>query len=616
MVHTKGDEVSKKQLLNKLNKSQVEAKVNFIKNYMSAFNSADGSLVDANSNVSGKNIGILEAELYKFETIQVNRKMVTDKIKMLWGKETTEQYLKDIEDHLIYIHDETSLRPYCASVNMFPYLFEGTKPLGGTSKAPTNLQSFCGSFVNLVYQLASGFAGAIATVEFLMYFDHFARLTYGEDYINTNTKDIKQELQGVVYALNQPASARGNQSVFWNISVFDKYYFESIFGEFTFPDGDKADYTSIAKLQDFFMNWFREEREKELLTYPVLTSAVLVDPETKKPKDDTFAHMLARHMSKGLSFFVYQSESADSLASCCRLRNELADNTFSYTLGAGGVSTGSVQVITINMNRVVQKHTCFTDLIKRVQKYLMAHRAVIEDYLKAGLLPAYTAGFISLDKQFCTIGINGMLEAMEYLSDEPMAYPESYMENVSEILKVIYTLNKEAYKEYKVKFNTEFVPAENLGVKNSKWDKEDGLKVKRDCYNSYFYPVEDTSLTILDRLKLHGNQMIQYLDGGSACHLNISQLFTEKQAYELICLAGMYGCNYWTFNCLVTVCDNCGFINVNTEDHCIKCGETEKIDYGTRVIGYLRRISNYSEGRRKEHSQRNYMRKQRRAYGY
>ena len=249
------------------------------------------------------------------------------------------------------------------------------------------------------------------------------------------------------------------------------------------------------------MNWFREEREKELLTYPVLTSAVLVDPETKKPKDDDFANMLARHMSKGLSFFVYQSESADSLASCCRLRNELADNTFSYTLGAGGVSTGSVQVITINMNRFMQKpyKSAYTlpDLIKRVQKYLMAHRAVIEDYLKAGLLPAYTAGFISLDKQFCTIGINGMLEAMEYLSNEPMKNHESYMEKVSEILKVIYTLNKEAYKEYKVKFNTEFVPAENLGVKNANWDKEEGLEVKRDCYNSYFYPVEDTSTSAI-----------------------------------------------------------------------------------------------------------------------
>lgn len=602
-----------KKLLNKLTDDQIQTKVNFIKNYMDSFNTADGSIVDPNSNVDGKNIGILESELYKFETIQINRAMVEAKLIEMFGSEYAHQYEQDIKNHLIYIHDETSLRPYCASINMFPYLFEGTKPLGGTSTAPTNLQSFCGSFVNLVYQVASGFAGAIATVEFLMYFDHFARKSYGDNYLETNAKEVAQELQGVVYAINQPASARGNQSVFWNISVFDKFYFESVFGEFTFPDGDKANYTSIAKLQDFFMNWFREEREKELLTYPVLTSAVLVDKETGKPKDDDFAHMLAKHMSKGLSFFVYQSESADSLASCCRLRNELADNTFSYTLGAGGVSTGSVQVITINMNRFIQRHHkgvyAFPDLIKRVQKYLMAHRAVIEDYLKAGLLPAYSAGFISLDKQFCTIGINGMLEGMEYLRVDPVKDPDLYIKTVSGFLNQIYTLNKEAYKDYKVRFNTEFVPAENLGVKNAQWDKADGIKTNRDCYNSYFYPVENTDMTILDRLKLHGKDMVKYLDGGSACHLNIAQLLTEEQAYKLLCLAGEYGCNYWTFNCLVTICDNCGYINVNTEDHCTKCGETEKIDYGTRVIGYLRRVSNYSEGRRKEHATRNYMKK-------
>lgn len=598
-----------KKLLNTLNEDQITAKVNFIENYMNAYNSADGSLVDANSNVSGKNIGILEAELYKFETVQVNRRLITDKIRAMFDEDLAEQYLKDIENHLIYIHDETSLRPYCASVNMFPYLFEGTKPLGGTSKAPTNLQSFCGSFINLVYQLASGFAGAIATVEFLMYFDHFARKTYGERYIDTNTKDIAQALQGVIYALNQPASARGNQSVFWNISVFDQYYFESIFGTFVFPDGSKTDYKSLARLQAFFMNWFREEREKELLTYPVLTSAVLVDSGTKQPKDEQFAQILAYHMSKGLSFFVYQSESADSLASCCRLRNELADNTFSYTLGAGGVSTGSVQVITLNMNRLAQTKGLDTlhTVIKNVQKYLMAHRAVIQDYIDVGLLPAYTSGFISLDKQFCTIGINGMLEAMEYLGKTNETDTDAYIKSVSNLLNIIYTLNKEAHKDYNIKFNTEFVPAENLGIKNAKWDKEDGLKVPRNCYNSYFYPVEATDLTILDRLKLHGVEMIKFLDGGSACHLNLSQLLTQKQAYKLICLAGEYGCNYWTYNCLMTICDACGYINVNTEDHCTKCGEKDKIDYGTRVIGYLRRISNYSKGRRIEHTQRNYM---------
>lgn len=597
-----------KKLLNKLTEEQIQAKVNFIDNYIKAKNTADGSLVDANSNVDTKNIAVLEAELYKYETIQVNRQIVCNKIRELFDENLSKQYLKDIEEHLIYIHDETSLRPYCASVNMFPYLFDGTKPLGGTSKAPKNLQSFCGAFVNLVYQLASGFAGAIATVEFLMYFDHFARITYGKNYLDTHLKEVRQELQGVVYALNQPASARGNQSVFWNISVFDKYYFEAIFGNFTFPDGDKADYTSLAKLQNEFMHWFRLEREKELLTYPVLTSAILVD-DKGKPQDTDFTTDLAYHMSKGLSFFLYESKNADSLASCCRLRNELADNTFSYTLGAGGVSTGSVQVITINMNHLVQKNIKLEEVIERIHKYLLAHREVIKDYINAKLLPAYTGGFIELDKQFCTIGINGMLEAMEYLGHDVVNARDKYIEAVSNKLKVIYEMNKEAYKKYKVRFNTEFVPAESLGVKNASWDKKKGLQVPRDCYNSYFYPVENQELTIVDRLRLHGHAMVKFLDGGSACHLNIAQRLTLEQAYNLICLAGKLGCNYWTYNCLVTICDTCGYINVDTCDHCVKCGETENIDYGTRVIGYLRRISSYSQGRREEHAKRFYMKK-------
>lgn len=579
---------------------------------MKAKNTADGSLVDANSNVEGKDIAILEAELYKYETIQVNRYLVHEKLKDMYGDKLADQYLKDIEDHLIYIHDETSLRPYCASVTLFPYLFEGTKPLGGTSTAPTNLQSFCGTFVNLVYQLASGFAGAIATVEFLMYFDYFATKTYGKNYLKTHAKDIKQELQGVLYAINQPASARGNQSVFWNISVFDKYYFEGIFSTFIFPCGAKPDYESLAKLQDFFMTFFRKERERELLTYPVLTAAVLVDKENGKPLDDDFAHMIARHMSKGLSFFVYQSDSADSLASCCRLRNELADNTFSYTLGAGGVSTGSVQVITLNMHRFIAgrkdfPERTFESIIHDIQSYLLAHREIIKEYIQAGLLPAYTAGFIALDKQFCTIGINGMLEAMEHMDIE--AKDVSYIPMITEYLKIINNMNKVRLKQEGVRFNTEFVPAENLGVKNYKWGKELGYEARRECFNSYFFPVEDESYTISDRLRLHGREMVKYLDGGSACHLNLAQLLTEKQAYKLICEAGRIGCNYWTYNCLVTICDTCGYINVHTKDYCTKCGETENIDYATRVIGYLRRISSYSEGRRKEHGFRHYMKK-------
>lgn len=580
-------------LLN-LTKEQIEEKIKYIDHYIHSQNSASGSLVDANANVDTKNIGILEAEMYKPDTIQVNRALVQRKLTEKYGKKIAEKYIEDIEKHRIYIHDETSLRPYCASITLFPFLLNGTKPLGGTSEAPKNIHSFCGSFVNLVYQVASGFAGAIATVEFLMYFDYFAKKTWGANYIDLHTAEVRQALQGVVYALNQPASARGNQSVFWNISVLDRFYFEQLFGGFKFPDGTQPVYEgTFRKLQMFFMDWFRQERERALLTYPVLTASLLVDAEGN-PKDKHFAWACAEEMSKGLSFFVYESDSVDSLSSCCRLRNEFTDNTFSYTLGAGGVSTGSVQVITINMNRYVQtREEEFLELVSRVHMYLMAHRAIIEDYIEGGLLPAYSTGFISLDKQFCTIGINGMLEASEYVHGEAdTVFFSSY-------LKEIYESNKRWKEDTGVKFNTEFVPAENLGVKNAKWDKEAGLKVPRDCYNSYFFPVEDDSYNIIDKLRLHGKENTQWLDGGSACHLNLEQLMSKEQAYELICIAGKLGVNYWTFNVLMTICNDCGFINVNTENHCTKCGSKD-IDYATRVIGYLKRISSFSEARQKE----------------
>ena len=594
-------------MLNKLSPIQIKTKLDFINNYIKAENAAEGSLVDSNSNVTSKNVSTMEAELYKFETIQVNRMIIYERLKEKWGIDLAEQYLEDIHNHLIYIHDETSLKPYCASITLYPFLFDGSKVLGGTSHAPKNLQSFCGSFVNLMYQLAGGFAGAVATVEFLMYFDYFAKKTYGEDYLITNRKAIEQELQGVVYSMNQPAAARGFQSIFWNISVFDVFYFDSLFGEFYFPDGSSPDYKSLSKLQCFFMEWFRKERKKELLTFPVLTAAYLVDKDTRLPKDTKFIGLLADQMSKGHSFFHYESDSADSLASCCRLRNELADNTFSYTLGAGGVSTGSVQVITINMNRLVQMDDeCLREVVGRVHKYLLAHRSFHEDMIKAGMLPAYSAGFISIDKQFLTIGINGMLESFETMMMCMGKDKKLYKEYLQAALSTISSMNKEALKIYGVRFNTEFVPAENLGVKNAKWDKEDGYYSPRDCYNSYFYPVESDEWSILDRIEIHGKEVSQYLDGGAALHLNLQRIPSYDEAVNLIKLNARHGVPYWTTNVLCTVCRDCGNIDPQTLKACPECGSTN-VDYGTRVIGYLKLISNFSRGRQKEAGKRFYM---------
>lgn len=586
----------------RLTPNQIQDKINFINNYIKAENAATGSTMDANANVSSKNIATMEAELNKDINVQVNRTLVYNKITELFGPELGDEYLRQIEDHEIYVHDETSLKPYCASISMYPFLLDGLTKLGGESKAPEHLESFCGSFVNLVFAVSSQFAGALATVEFLLYFDHFARKDYGADYINTHGKQIKNHLQHVVYAVNQPAAARGYQSVFWNISIYDQYYFDSMFGNFVFPDMTKPEWESVRGLQEFFMNWFNEERTKAVLTFPVVTAAMLV--ADGKPKDKQFSLFCAKELSEGNAFFVYQSESADSLASCCRLRNEIADNTFSYSLGAGGVSTGSINVITLNMNRLVQDKRDLKKEVEKIQKYQVAFRKLVGEYEAANMLPVYSAGLISLDKQFLTIGINGMVEAAESLGIE-VANNDEYKHFVSSQLKVIYDSNKEAKQKFGYMFNTEFVPAENLGVKNATWDRKDGYKVPRDCYNSYFYVVEDDNTNMLDKFVLHGKEIIQYLDGGSALHMNLESYGTQEQFQKLLEIAARTGCNYFCFNIKITICNSCNHIDKETKQRCTKCNSKD-VDYATRVIGYLKRVTNFSAARQKEHDLRHY----------
>ncbi|OZB06437.1 MAG: anaerobic ribonucleoside-triphosphate reductase [Idiomarina sp.] len=590
----------------RLHPEQVDAKMDFIKQYLSAQNAADGSKMDANANVTQKNIATLEAELMKDFFVQVNRKQVSTKIGELFGDDLAQEYIRQIEDHEIYVHDETSLKPYCVSVTMYPFLRDGLTKLGGESKAPKHLESFCGTFVNFVFAVSSQFAGAVATVEFLAYFDHFARRDYGDNYLETHRHEIENHLQHVVYALNQPAAARGYQSVFWNISIYDQHYFDSMFGDFVFPDFSKSSWESVSKLQDFFLHWFNEERKKTILTFPVVTVAMLT--EEGQCKDQQFARHIAHELADGNSFFVYLSPNADSLASCCRLRSEIADNTFSYTLGAGGVATGSINVITINMNRLVQDGRDLNTEIEKIHKYQVAYRRIMEEYKEAGLLTVYDAGFISLDKQFLTIGINGMVEAAES-QGLVASNNRDYIEFVQRHLKVIYDANKRAKQEYGYMFNTEFVPAENLGVKNAKWDREDGYFVPRDCYNSYFYVVEDEQTNSLDKFIMHGNELIEFLDGGSALHLNLDEKLNEDGYLSMLNIAATTGCNYFCINVKITICNDCEHIDKRTLCECSSCG-SEDVDYGTRVIGYLKRVSAFSSGRRKEHQARHYHRKQ------
>lgn len=594
------------------NQELINSQTQFINDYIKSSNAAEGSKFDANANIESKNIATLETELWKAGNIAVNRELLRREIEQKFSKGLSQEYIRQLESHEIYTHDETSLKPYCVSVTMYPFLLDGVTKLGGESKAPQHLASFCGSFINFVFATASQFAGAVATVEWLMYFDHFARKDYGDNYLETHESLIKESLQHVVYSINQPAAARGYQSVFWNISIYDKPYFEAMFGDFVFPDMDKPQYESLDRLQKYFMKWFNKEREQAILTYPVVTAACLTNGE--ELVDSQFEDFITEELSEGNSFFIFMSENAHALSSCCRLKNDVSDqmNDFSYSLGAGGVSTGSINVITINLNRLIQDATnegkdifeAVQEQTRKIHQYQIAYRSLIQNYKDAGLLPVYDAGFISLHKQFLTIGINGLVEGAEFLGMKIDAN-EEYMNFSSQLLKTISDENKKASNETGFKFNTEFVPAENLGVKNAKWDRKDGYFVPRDCYNSYMYLVEDDSVSVTEKFELHGKEFMQYLDGGSAYHCNLEEYPNQEGFRKLIKVAAQVGCDYWCTNVKITICNSCENIDKRTLQKCPKCGSKD-IDHGTRVIGYLKRVSAFSEARQTEHQLRHY----------
>ena len=655
---------AKSYIENNDDRKDLNKKRDFIKEYINASNAATGSKFDSNANVSNKNIVTLGQELYKENNIKQNRYIMKDKIKALYGRSLANQYIKDLESHVLYKHDESGTPgyPYCVAITMYPFLVDGLRNLGGVSIAPTDLKSFCGEFINLVYSISSQFMGAVATPEFLMYLDYFIRKDYGDDYIDhledvvemnvkkrTLVKVIDNYFQQVVHSMNMPAGNRGYQTVFWNISYFDEPYFRGVFGDFRFPDGSAPKWETLSWLQKHFMNWFNEERNHYILTFPVETMALLTDGSDDFA-DPEYADFTAEMWSKGHSFFCYLSDSPDSLASCCRLRNSLTDldksdsshnhTTHQYSMGTASVSTGSKSVMTINLNRLIQDaarsyflekkgvmlaggkplqrgdydknqlyeyiRSAVTIETERVHKYQTAFNEIIKDFLKARMLDVYQAGFIDMRRQYLTVGVNGLTDAAEFLGLTISPNPE-YNEFVDTILETINRSNRKD-KTADAMFNTEFVPGENLSGKNYKWDQKDGYYVspKHNMYSSYFYNPEDDTLSMIDKFKLHGNDYVKHLDGGSALHMNVAEHLSKDQYRQLLRTAAHYGTNYFTFNCRNTVCNDCGYISKDTLEVCPKCG-SHNLDYLTRVIGYLKRVSSFSEMRQEEAGRRFYI---------
>ena len=620
----------------------IKERIDYMNKYsQSTSNAATSSETDGNSNVSIKNVANLEGEVYKTTNRIIQRQRMKDELKLMFP-EVAEQYEKDINHHIIYIHDEAStpvLKNYCMAVSLYPLMEHGTSTMDGLlASAPKNIDSFCGQFVNLVFLLSSQCKGAVGFGEFFNFFDYYCAKEWGDNYyfkedviidadskINKKTigQKIEQYFQQIVYSMNQPAGNRSYQSPFTNFNYFDSNYWHSLFDDFMFPDGSKPVWERVSYLQKKFIKWFNKERTKTLLTYPVESMCLLHDG--KDVLDKEYKEFAAEMWSEGHSFFMYLSDNPDAVASCCRLRNEVKNNTFSSTTGLTGVQTGSANVITLNLNRIIQdcnkayglkrnggwkENTSFlndylVDILERVYKYHIAYKTMLYELENQGMLTASKAGYISMRKLFSTIGVNGFNEAAEFLGME-ISNNKDYKEFISFLFKTILDFCKKKSTPQFL-FNLEVVPAESLGSKNYNWDKEDGYVVpsNRVLYNSYIYDAHNPNISVLDRFILQGGEIAKSCSGGQAVHCNLEDHLSKEQYLKLIDFAIAEGTNYFTFNIPNSQCDDCGFITKHPIKECPKC-HSKNITQWTRTIGYLRPIKSFDYYRQIEASNRVY----------
>ena len=617
-------------------------------------NAATSSNTDPNANTAIKNVASLEAEVYKDENRLIQRQRMKDKLNELFP-ELAKQYEKDLNNHIIYTHDEASTpvpKFYCMAVSLYPLMSEGVGNIDGVTPTPPNdLESFSGQLTNLIFTLSSQCKGAVAVGSYFVALNYYTVMEFGDKWYDkldlcatspyikiqrTVRNRIYKAFSQFVWGINQPAGNRSYQSPFTNISYFDKTYFEAMFGEFYYPDGTKPEWKAIDTLQRLFMKWFNKLRTKAIVAFPVETFAMVHNG--KDIIDKEYKNLCAEMYAEGHSFFTYISDSADSLASCCRLRNQVDKNTFSPTSGLTGIMTGSCNVITLNINRIVQDcfknlihpddyneleiNACWKDnygkdnlkhylinILDRVYKYHIAYKTILYDWEDAGMFTCCNAGYIHIKKLYSTIGINGLNEAAEFLGLK-VNNNKDYIEFLQLILSTVkeqnalYSIND---KKRPFLFNSEVVPAESLASKNYNWDRKDEYKVpsNRNLYNSYFFLQNDTNISVLDKMYLHGNSTYQYTDGGSACHINLEEHLSKEQYLKLIDYAIKEGTSYFTFNIPNSMCEDCDYITNHPIVECPKC-HSKNISQYTRIIGYLRPIKLFSIDRQIEAGTRVY----------
>ena len=603
------------EILNGIHNSQM----NF-SDFIDAFvdrNVADVT-IDANANASSKDIASFRTEKGKSIDKVIAANKIFYEIKKKYGLKTAKEWLETEYTGGFYLHDfpSTTYVPYCYAYDLSRLATEGLFFLKNyNSQPPKHLTTFIDDVIEFISFMSNRSSGAVGIPNILVWTYYFWKKDCESGFVIKNPDYyVRQSFQKLIYRLNQPFM-RIDQSAFVNVSIFDREYYEALFGGLEFPDGTFAiDYVDeFIEHQKIFMEVVSQIRQENMFTFPVLTYSLLY--KDGKFVDEEFARWCSDHNCKWNDSNFFVSGDVTTLSNCCRLLSDTSKlKGFINSIGGTALSIGSVKVNTINLVHIfyelgeeVSEKKYLSLLKKRTTlccKVLDRVRHIISRNMEKGLLPNYCDGGIEMDKQYCTVGILGLYETMEkfgYIETDEFGnkfYTDKGMGFAGKIFDVLNETKDGFTDEYS--FNIESVPAEQAAVKlcakdNILFDVHDNF-----IYSNQWIPLTE-KCTINEKIRTSAI-LDNKCSGGAIAHINVDNNFPNTDmAWEMLNYIASQGVIYFCYNTKINVCKNHhGFVDT---DICPECGE-HACDTYQRVVGFLTPSKSYSKERFKEFSAR------------
>ena len=571
--------------------------------FSSKHNTADMS-VDANANVDDSTVVAYENELPKPYMRLNSLYLLWKESKKFYGAEFANRVVEGQISGDFYINDLSNVqKPYCYNFSAYDLMTKGlpfVKKID--SLPPKHLSSFCGQMVHFTSYASNQVMGAVGLADLLIVMSYYVGKELNEYPTNKEYiwRQVKQELQSIIFSMNQPFRG-GLQSGFYNISIYDDEFLKSMQKDYLFPDGSYPNIELIKKLQDLFVDLMNETLRVTTVTFPVTTLCLCVDKD-KNIKDQEFLkHMCEKNIEFG--FMNIYAGTTGTLSSCCRLRSDKSNEYIGYTNSFGGASSqiGSYGVVTLNLPRIaIQSNGDIEVFINKLKELVNtsirinhAKRNILTKRIEMKALPLYDYGFMNMQKQYATTGLNGINEAIQFLGENILT--EKGQEICAKILKTVNTINDKADKKYKYAHNCEQTPSENSSIKLAQKDKLMKLQNTTELYSNQFIPLI-TEADMLDRIKLQGLFDSQF-SGGAIAHINIENQITNVDSLvDLINSTVKKGVVYHAVNYNLQKCEN-GHMSVGKNNMCPICGKTITDNY-TRAVGFLVNTKNLHKIRR------------------